>query len=273
MRKKRVRKQDSGVSRAKQQQPSPTDLHRRIRTILYPPGKIPIGMKALILYSVAIAFLYLSYLFLGLYQQSMVVFRVFQGPIPLYLLIIGLLLAVVFGIVERKAWGYQLTMVWFSLSIILSLISTTWFDPQTFPLMRRLLFLSASSIILLDLVVLWYVSKKKAYFSGRPFTVTKADKIFVHFLSIFWLVIILLSGVLGWKFYQQTTNIADGIVEELRGTGIVHALILCDSKQGMEQDVCYTVVATIYHTEQDVGGICERISSDFFTLTCYQVRA
>jgi hypothetical protein len=81
---------------------------------------------------------------------------------------------------------------------------------------------------------------------------------------------IFVSMTIGLKFYQNTTQIADKVVEELRSVGVVHGTIICDNKNGQEKDICYVVLATM-HPEQDLSALCSRINSDFYKFTCHSV--
>ena len=61
----------------------------------------------------------------------------------------------------------------------------------------------------------------------------------------------------------------DSLMRELEGTSMVHGIVICDEKVGQSQDICFTILASIYK-KYDQQALCSRISSDFFRFTCFR---
>lgn len=232
------------------------------------------GFRAISLYSLIVGISYLFSLAVGMYNPSILPVALTQQMIwVVQLVALVLLITMVYGLAKRKPWAYPLALAWFTISILLSLSSVFMVDPGTLPAMRYLLWGMAIAVVAIDLAVLWYLANRKQYLlrPHLPMRRLGNEQQFVRLLSCCWVVLLLISGVLGIHFYQHTVSIADRHVEELADTTVIHGIVLCDTKQGQERDICYVVLATMY-PEQDRGAICGRISSAFYRFTCVGVR-
>lgn len=238
-------------------------------------AELPSGLKAIVLYSIIVGLCYTFYLFVGIYNPDLLVLANLGSQIKIGFnsAILVLIIAMVIGIRQRKPWAYPLAMLWFLGSILLSLLSVFSIDTGALPAMKYLLWGMAIVVIAVDLLIVWYLTNAKPYLvhPKREHTF-RGEKMFVRVLGGCWIALILTSAVLGFSFYQHTTALADTNIAELQGTTMVHAVVLCDTKEGQERDICYVVLATM-HPEQDRQAICDRITSDFFKFTCYRTGA
>ncbi len=231
----------------------------------------PKGVKALLLYSIVTAFFYKFFLLLGFYSPSQI--NLERESLFLNSLVLALLLIFLYAVLTKKAWAYHLSIVWFSASILLSLASFAMIS-TAYPTIRALLILSGLAMIFVDTLAIWYIVEKQHHFNpAKPvLKYDHIDKTFLYILSSFWLILILLAAGLGFSFYQQSTTLSDKMLEELKGTSIIHGLVICDDKKNMEHDICYVTLAAIY-PNQDLRALCGKVQSDFFRWTCLQNEA
>ena len=165
-----------------------------------------------------------------------------------------------------EKWAYKLAIGWFLFGIFNSLISLIVISPG---FIRDLVFVSFIGVILLDGLVIWYMLTRKEYFYQKTFThdVEGKDKFFMYLLAFLWIIIIVLSIVLGVGFYKDTTKKADLYINELRGVTKLHATVICDVKEGEDRDICFVVLANLYKKD-DIKFVCDRVESQFYKFMC-----
>jgi hypothetical protein len=192
------------------------------------------------------------------------------GAVLVNLAFIAVLLFVIYGFLKRRAWVWKLSIAWFSFGILNSLITVIIIWPQT-GLIKELMFLSSLVIILVNGLVIWYLTQIKDYFlkPKQVFHAGSRDRVFVYLLLCVWIFILGLSVLNGVRFYNSTTTIIDNTIEELEGTSLIHSIVLCEQKEGDDRDICLMIVATMYRTE-NIDYVCEKIDSEFYETICLQ---
>lgn len=234
------------------------------------------GIKVLITYSVILSFFYLFYLIVGIYKPELLflggLFRSYMALLADLVLII-FLFVMVYGLNRRKRWAWWACITWYALSIINSIWSVYIMKANVYNILHELLILSSVFIIMINLLIIWYTYYKRGYFinphSEESFM--KRDKAFVYSLVCFWAVLILISMSIGYNFYKETTEMAQVIIDEMRGTTPLHAIEICETKDGKDRDICFVVFVTIFQND-DMTPVCGRIDSDLYRFSCMQVR-
>lgn len=235
---------------------------------------LPAGLHAILTYAVIIGLCYLFLIGVGWYNPELLaaVPVGIEAFLTFSVIVIGVVAALLYGIRHRTHWAYGLGVLWFLISILLSLVAIFAIDRSALPSIRYLLWSLSAITIAIDLTILWYLTNHKRYFSNRVEKIRfQSERTFVRVLNGCWVALLIISAALGTNFYRQSTVLADTSMEELEGTTIVHALVLCDTKQGQERDICYVVMATMF-PGQELSPICSRVQSAFFKFTCYRTR-
>src|SRR3989344_1001869 len=169
--------------------------------------EIPKGIKALLIYSIVMAIFYKFFLFLGFYAPDQIGLdtATFIINVAVFVLLIAFIIAVLY----KRPWAYHLAIAWFSISIVLSLVSFAMVRTE-FATMRALLIVSAFCMIFVDGLALWYVVRKRQYFTGKVLLrYDDADKTFLYVLGSFWLVLIFVAAGLGLLFYSKSVQVTD----------------------------------------------------------------
>ena len=164
-------------------------------------------------------------------------------------------------------------MLWYLISVVNSIWSVYMMRLNVYNILHELLVLSSIFIVLINILIIWYAYQKREYFM-HPHTEDKPgkkDKVFVYSLACFWILLILISVSIGYEFYDDTTGMAEGIINELKDTTPLHAIEICETKDGSERDICFVVFVTIFE-RYDVIPVCSRIESDLYRFSCMQVK-
>ncbi|MFO8016923.1 MAG: hypothetical protein R6U32_07525 [Candidatus Woesearchaeota archaeon] len=239
--------------------------------------KVKKGVRALVIYSFILLAVYVLYFILGIYKPELLFLG---GTFTSYtallvdVVLIGILIYLIYSLVKRKPWAWWLCILWFSLSILNSVWSVYIMRRNVYNILHELLILSSIFIILINGLIIWYVSARRDYFRKprSELRFGRKDKVFVYSLVCFWILLILISLSIGYNFYEDTTRIAADVIDEMRGTTPLHAIEICETKTGNERDICFVVFVTVFD-EQDLTPVCSRIESDLYRFSCMQVRA
>ena len=231
---------------------------------------LPPGIKVLIAYTGFITFFYLLYFVFAARKPISVLFGVLLSgnvAMAVELVSLGLLLAILYGLVKREFWVFYVSLAWFSFGILNALVSLVKFNSE-FDILRKILFASSLVIIILNGIIIWYVYSEKKYFKTKHLnkeTKTK-DKFFVYVISVFIIVSLLILITYCLEFYNTTLKTTTEIISELKSAEIPDTL--CIQKEGNEKDICYLVLAIM--NENKGSEFCENINSDFYKMTCYR---
>ncbi|MBW2964365.1 hypothetical protein KY363_02800 [Candidatus Woesearchaeota archaeon] len=258
----------------------PSPIHR---------GKyaIPVGIKFLIGYLSFLAVLYIvSFLYGITFPTTLLFGELVVGTRALVInsVLLGIVLLMVYGFWRRHAYTFDLAIGFFSFSTLNAMLSLFLFQSSEHPMFRNLLLLSFISLIVMNIVIVWYILHERKYFfvekfRDRPWL--HRDRVFLYCMITFWAVTLLIGGTIGYQFYKDTTRLIDQSIAELKGdyyTGVIK----CEQKTGPERDVCTLVIATIlsekmdrtavesrkYLQQPDLEKLCNTIQSDFYRFTC-----
>jgi hypothetical protein len=259
----------------------PSPIHR---------GKylIPLGIRFLIGYLSFLAVLYMISFVSGITFPTTILFgKMITGTRALIInsVLLLLIFAMIFGLWKRKAYSFDLCISFFSFSALNAMISLLLFESAEHPIFRKLLLLSFVSLIIMNIIIVWYILHEKKYFyserfKDRPFH--HRDKVFLYFIVTFWTVTLLLGITLGAQFYKDTTEVIDQTIAEMEGD-YYHGQLVCEQKKAHEKDICYLVVATALSAQYDsakagsttqapkpdyFGSLCDDIDSEFYRFTC-----
>lgn len=184
---------------------------------------------------------------------------------------IVIMILIIFGINKRIDTFYKLALIWFSIEILISLITiiTGAFNIKsanqiTAPIIK----------ILLNSLFIWYLSKRKDYFySKKPFNkedqkTKREEKIFKKSLIIIIIIYVVFAmiGQAAYETYKTAT-----IMKEIKGKEVPEALNLCREKSSTDKDYCIYKIVELNKENHDFGNgeVCEEITSTSYKNKCY----
>ena len=232
------------------------------------------GIKILIDYSIILCLIYLLYFILGIFKPELLFLGGLEGntlAIMIDFILLAALIYIIYGLRKRHHNAWWLCMAWYAASIINSVWSVYIMKSNVYNILYELLVMSSVFIVLINALIIWYVYSKRAYFTGphHDERLEKKDRAFIYSLACFWVLLILLSMNIGYDFYKDTTRMADSIIQELKDTTPLHAIDICETKEGNEKDICFVVFVTIFE-KYDLTPVCSRIESDLYRFSCMQ---
>ncbi|MFH1064518.1 MAG: hypothetical protein V1729_05535, partial [Candidatus Woesearchaeota archaeon] len=185
--------------------------------------RIPLGIKFLIGYMGFLALLYVISFISGITFPTTILFgKMLIGSRALMLnsVLLVLICFMVYGFWKRYAYTFDLSIGFFSFAALNAVISLMLLDSVEHPVFRKLIMLSLVSLILMNVVIVWYVLHERKFFYAAKFhdrPVQHRDKVFLYVIVSFWIVVLLIGLTLGVKFYSDTTKMVDSIMEEIGG--------------------------------------------------------
>ncbi len=245
----------------------------KVYEIHRPERVIPLGMKVLLAYLSMLFFFNLIYFFLGLKTPiAFFVGQIVQGiPAMLGVIISIIVLGLVInGIYFRKKFAYYLSLAWFAIAVLDSLISLVTLSTEV-AATRNMVLLSTITVIFINLLAAWYVISEKKYFFEKMFMLRKpmfVDKAFVACMIIFIVLVLLIGVFVGYDFYSQNKHYTDNLVKELQNKTSDQQMDTCNAKAGAEKDLCLIIASM----KLDRPELCSEISSDFYRLTCLRAQ-
>lgn len=134
--------------------------------------KIPVGIKVLIIYLSFIGILYLASFFSSLAFPTTIIFgQIITGTLAILinLAVIVSLGFVLYGLIKRKAYTFDLAMLWFGLGLLNAILSFFLLESSRFAIFGDLMFISFLSLIIINTLVIWYLLSEKKYFYAREY--------------------------------------------------------------------------------------------------------
>ena len=234
------------------------------------------GIRTLISYSILLCLIYILYFVLGIFRPELLFLGGLAGSSIALLIdfvLVAALIYIIHALIKRKSSAWWLSIIWYSASIINSIWSVYIMKANVYNILYELLVMSSIFIVLINALIIWYVYSKRDYFTSphHDDRYEKKDKVFIYSLVSFWVLLILLSLNIGYNFYKDTTEMADGIIQELKDTTPLHAIEICETKAGNEKDICFVVFVTIFE-KYDLSPVCSRIESDLYRFSCMQAK-
>ncbi|MBU2561757.1 MAG: hypothetical protein KKD17_05660 [Nanoarchaeota archaeon] len=239
--------------------------------------RIPLGIRFLIGYLGFLSLLYIISFVYGITFPTTILFgKMISGSRAMIInaVLLAIILFMVYGFWKRKAYTFDLSIGFFSFTALNATISLLLFESAEHPLFKQLLLLSFVSLVIMDIVIIWYILHERKYFyaekfKDRPFH--HRDKVFLYTIITFWTLALLIGITIGVQFYKDTTRMIDSNIAELKGD-YYRGQLLCEQKSGPDRDVCTLVVATALSAKQrseaEMLGLCNSIQSDFYRFTC-----
>ncbi|MFW6312048.1 MAG: hypothetical protein ACOC1K_07430, partial [Nanoarchaeota archaeon] len=206
-------------------------LHHHIKHHYNTYNSAPPGLKLLITYSVILALLYFI---LGILFPTTIVFgHELTGPLAqfLNLFFVMVLIVIIYGYIHRRSWVYELAVIWYILSIISSFFSLILWDSEILTSLADSIILLSLFMFAINILNLWYIIVRKKYFK-HPHTHLHDtyDKLYIHVMTIFFVLTILIITLIITNFYQKTSSYIDENINDIRGKSLEDALFTCANK-------------------------------------------
>jgi hypothetical protein len=224
--------------------------------------EMSISFKLLVGYMLLIASTYLLFVF---YPTSMFLGKIFSNDIAsvLNLTLFVIVCAAAYGILMKYYWAWQLAITWFVFEILNSFVSLRFIGDNVF---SSYLVAGSYYLIAIDLVILWFLYKKKDRFTTRKITYRKEDRAFVFSFLILVIVMLLLVSSFFARLYVQTSALSRKIISEINHKSYDQAIFVCEDKELVERDMCYVVVAVAF--EEFERELCDLVNFEFYKATC-----
>lgn len=258
--------------------------HGRIEEETYMPApehmgkyKIPLGIRCLIGYMLFVSIIYVISFITSIAFPTTILFgQMVEGPRALVvnIVMLALNLVVLYGLWARKPFAFDFSIGVFLFNTLNSLLSITLFEWTDHPF-KKLMLLSFASLILVNVVVIWYILHEKKYFYAKVFRdgpIQHIDKIFLYTVVTFWVVAALIGVTLGAQYYKETITKIDGVMDEMQGDFNGRGEYVCSLKTGEDKDICALVLVTA-QKELQVSSArlytqCQSMHSDFYRFVC-----
>ncbi len=231
----------------------------------------PRGLKVLISYSLLLAVLYF---FFGILFPTTIVFgHQVNGPLAQlinmtsFVFMVGL----IYGYIHRRTWVWEASLIWHILSLTSSVFSLIIWGSNLVTILADSIVLSSLVIFFVNSVTIWYIYVRKDYFKYHKLEhkLDHLDKIYIHIMTIFFVILVLVGTFVVLAFYQSTSGHIDDLINELRGNTVEEALFLCANKEQPERDLCFLTIAVSEPRMVD-SDMCNMIFSNFYRLTCFE---
>jgi len=230
------------------------------------------GINLLAWYVITLVLCYILYFFTRIIKPEIYPGSV-RGMIVVDAVMIIALLFMIKGFYTRPSWVYHLSLWWFALSIPYSIFSMYYLRAGLFDAARGLFFLALLFMILINGFIIWYLLKKKTYLTDpkAALVIDYHDKVFIYVMVTLWVVLVLLSIVIGTQLYNDKKELAEDVMLELepalRENDKETAITFCQNSHGERKDMCYLVLTNAY---REYFHFCDKISSDMYKFLCLQ---
>lgn len=230
------------------------------------------GIRLVVGYTSVLALLYLIYFIMGMIEPSLSVLRA-DNSIIIDVVMLAWVFGVVYGFHGRKPWAWKLSIGWYAFMLLYSIIIMRFIRQGTYNISIELFTIAILSAILINLFVIWYIYKKKDYFTGKDHAkhCNKEDKIFIYTIICFWVMLLAISASVGMNFYSDTKTMTNNLMTELNEvvpvSGFEGGAKMCNMKAQPERDVCYVILTTMADGKNDY---CNKVESQIYKYTCLQ---
>ena len=266
--------------------PSAASFLGFFRSILADYKALPLSIRILTTYISLIGAVYLLFAF---YSTSVLLGAVMKGSLAkiLNLSLLIVVCLVIYGIIKRKYWGWQLAVAWFFFEVLNSMASMLFSEQEA--IFAGYISTGTIYIAVLNAIIIWFLFNKKNYFaanrkkpknsraSSKAFSpIDSADKVFLLSFSILVILMLILVSSSLTTVYLETTYLSKQIVGEIDRKSLDQSIFLCSNKLGQEKDVCYVVLAVAYGAEikdDAESKICDNIAFSFYKITCLRALA
>ena len=236
------------------------------------PIDFPLGVKVILWYTGALA---LFQFIVGLVVPSIYPKILESNPMIMLFNVVFLFVSwsIIYGILNRKYWAYQLMIIWYVVAIIYNFMYF-FYSFDFFDVMSQILLIGLVFSFIVNCVVIWYLFSQKEYFKHRGVfllhkriklaTIEANDHVFmVVFVSV-WFVTVLVLILSGVKLVNDTFVMTNQVISDVKQTGF-YDISSCQHKGQQYEDVCYMT----YGITTREKTYCDMVSSAFYKFTCY----
>lgn len=235
-------------------------------------SEFPIGIKFLIFFSIANAFLFII---LALKFPYLVYFGFnLEGIGARLILMFSALMyfLIIVGFVLKKKWSVFLSVFWYFINIVSSFFSLIFIDKSMFGLLYDFVFYGLVFSTVLNIFVIWYIFAKREFFFDSRMKSSFIDKLFVNILSGFLIVSFLLSVVLFFSLISKSSvMVSEYGSDMLSFSSVDEAFNYCVGVS--DTDLCILVFSVLRQDKiapTDLVAACEKIKSPFYRYTCFE---
>lgn len=229
---------------------------------------LPLGIRVL---SVYVFLLALLYFIVGISLKKAMIFGMFFGGIPAFLvnsLTIGLLLWLIYGFAKKDLKHYYFSVIFFVLIILNTLLSIFAVRGLTTGVLRGFVNFSFTLTLILNIITLLFIISKKYYFiHPKPeYHVHGTDKLFILSLILVWITLILGTLFYGNTYYDESFEQVDTYLFNLYDAGVIESIQYCAGVDN--SDLCYYIAANLNYGDPNVLKLCDSIKFPLFYLDC-----
>ncbi|MDP2749310.1 MAG: hypothetical protein Q8O89_00580 [Nanoarchaeota archaeon] len=228
--------------------------------------EVPVGIKILAMYTLALA---LIYDLAAIISPTTIIFGKLVAGIVAKLINSAyavVLVILAYGFVTRKHWVWKASLVWYGYSILDSIVSGFSINAY-FDLLMNLIVMFLLFTLLANMLMFWYVYKKKTYFFKHVHPrVSQEDKVFKMMLALIVVFFAVVSIITIAKFFYDTSKIVNKVVIDLKLAFPGEENSICKGKDLPDRDVCYLTLSIM---KKDTN-YCRAIAADFYKMTCYR---
>lgn len=265
--KKRHTTKQKAISRKKAPKKQES-LYDKIRRKLDIRHDLPLGIRAFLTY---LGILSLFYLFSGVITRRAVLLGIsFEGVLATLFNFItaGIIALLMYGFAKKEIRYYYLSLGFFALILINTLLSIFAIRAGTVSTIRSLINIIFFLTLILNIVTLLFIISKKYYFlHPKPeYHVHTEDTIFITTLVIIWVLVLASSIFFINKYYQDSFPQADRIISDLQDRGVIESLYYCNINDN--PDLCNYIGALMNAEDPNAMKLCNRIKLPFFYNDC-----
>jgi hypothetical protein len=213
------------------------------------------------------------YLFLGVLFPTTIIFgHEITGSLAqlINLFSFFVMLVMIYGFVSRKPWVWEYSIIWYILSMVSSFFALVVRASNIVKILSDSIIMTSIIVFIINGMVIWYIAVRKKFFKQKhPHIHDDHDRVFIHMMTLFFVILLLTStlGLVG--FYQRTSRSIDNNINMVRGNTIEEALFRCAQQEQPDRDLCFLTVVVAEPDEVD-QDICKLIFSNFYKLTCFE---
>ena len=253
---------------------------RSVKKESYGYSDYPLGMRFLVFLC---AFNALLFILLAFTRPYIMYFGLnLEGYAATLALLVSALcyVAVFFSILKRKRWAVPFVISWYAVNLVSSVVSLIFIDRTIIGILSGFFIFSLVITGILNLLVMWYVYHKRAFFEGDSFEkdhfkkshFTKSDKVFM-FIVITFVVFCAVCG--GAVMFNTFSRLSHSVV-----TYGARLTEISDIDQGIsycrtadDPDLCLLSFSVISQNSQkgsDLVKVCGTVRSSFLRYTCFE---
>ncbi len=235
--------------------------------------KRPMGITALLHYTVILAMLSVIAIFTS---PRTLLFGFDLGgmyaPLAAFMFFI-MNAAVIYGIAYKERWTFSVAVVSYVLSIANSVLAIFHFGNLSAEMESMMdILLPASYIsIFMNLLTLWFIYEKKEYFRVWYGTDDLVDHVFRLAVYLFLVVIAVMIIVLfaGVVFFVHSGS--SRMLDTISTMEFTEAQAFCDAQADAERDQCYVLLTSAFSNEDDIHKICYGIKRPMYKYLCEEM--